>query len=340
MANPLKLKADLDASDVVRGGKQAESALEDISDAAGRTGKDLDDAFSTGGTTRFSGITTAGSAFGSFIGNLGSQAVGAGISIIGEYKDSILELNATSADTGLSLRVLDSLKESLQGYGDFDLGAIEGLIDRVTELSTSAVAGDSASVEAVGKLGLRVSDLIGPDGLLHDPDELLFTYANGWQNIEDSQKAAGIASELFGDDFDQLKRILDSGTGTLEDILRQQDAWSNPITQEDIDDITELEKKWAEFKDTLGDAGLVGFGSLKDAYDKFVNEGQPAILAALGSIGLNALKLGVAILNGLGLDEVERFFKRSFREMGRRPSIRGCLAKSANQRKWRGLRLP
>ena len=67
----------------------------------------------------------------------------------------------------------------------------------------------------------------------------------------------------------------------------------------------------------MGDAALEGFGSLKDAYDEFVNEGQPAILAALGSIGLNALNLGGAILNGLGLDEVERFFKRSFREMGR-----------------------
>lgn len=185
--NEAKYVFKADTRDLKRGAKSAEDSLEDVENQAEKTGREIDQAFSAGGTNRFGGLSGALGAAGRGIGVVASALGAISIGAVAGYKSFVektIELAKVSAETGIPIADLQALR-SVLSYAGYDFTDVESFFDRVSEISVEALLGETGAVEMLGRLNLKVEDLIGEDGSLKGPLDLFYLFAGAIAAIED-----------------------------------------------------------------------------------------------------------------------------------------------------------
>ena len=264
--NEAKYVFKADTRDLKRGAKSAEDSLEDVEDQAEKTGREIDQAFSAGGTNRFGGLSGALGAAGRGIGVVASALGAISIGAVAGYKSFVektIELAKVSAETGIPIADLQALR-SVLSYAGYDFTDVESFFDRVSEISVEALLGETGAVEMLGRLNLKVEDLIGEDGSLKGPLDLFYLFAGAIAAIEDPAKRSAAQTALFGEDADFVAGLLTAEgiQGDLNTLAEALDGVEDPADRAAI--ATDLfgDKGLALLKILNGDGGPETMGQL------------------------------------------------------------------------------
>lgn len=223
--------------------KQAEDAkrdLDNLGNEADQTGNDFDelgrdaqnsakqvgDGFNTT-AINMSSIMNVVSQIGNVIQsaiqgaiNLGKKIAG----IINDYYDAVDEINTNSAKYGISTDTYQKWKYASEiiDVSAETMGAALGKLEKQI----------GKSPEKFEELGISIRTA---SGAYRDSEDIFYDAVDALGKIDNETEADILANELFGKSFQELKPLIDAGTGSLKELGEQAEQRGAIMTPEELE---------------------------------------------------------------------------------------------------------
>lgn len=209
-----------------------------------------------------------GSAVGSFVGNLGSQAVRA----LADWGREALNSAGTIADlsnkTGLSMKAI----QEMQYVADQTGTTLDTMTRAAFMLGTRLADGKDSVVDAVARLGLNFKDIQALS-----PEEQFNRVVDALQGMASPQERNNLALQVFGK---SAAEILPAVVEGYRDIANQARISSDGQIQA-LDAATD---RWTQFKTNTMATIRSALGSTVLAFDSFVNKIKEAAVVSAGGV--------------------------------------------------------
>jgi hypothetical protein len=196
---------------------------------------------------KFGNMTQEVGRFGRRAAMLGGAAAG-GIFALANSTATLGDETAKTADLmGIGIAELQELRYAAERSG-VATDSLDGSMQRFVRRVGRAAQGGGAAAKAYDELGLSAKAL----GQM-TPDQALSVVADRLEEVTNQTDRVAYASALFGNEGEGMLRMLNGGSGALQDLRNQAHATGNVLSEEAARDAE-------DFKDALLDAqmGLQG----------------------------------------------------------------------------------
>lgn len=160
---------------------------------------------------------------------LAGAAATAGAAVLASVKSYVDlgdSLDEMASRTGFGVEALSELQHAAKLSGS-DLSGLEASVRRMQRTVTDAAGGSKSAADALGALGVSVSEL---EGL--SPEEQFNKLTAALADVEDASEKAALAQELFGRNGTALLPMLDGGAAGLA-AMRQEARELGVVMSED-----------------------------------------------------------------------------------------------------------
>lgn len=151
--------------------------------------------------------------------NLGKKIAG----IINDYYDAVDEINTNSAKYGISTDTYQKWKYASEiiDVSAETMGAALGKLEKQI----------GKSPEKFEKLGISIRTA---SGAYRDSEDIFYDAVDALGRIDDETEADILANDLFGKSFQELKPLIDAGTGSLKELGEQAEQRGAIMTPEEL----------------------------------------------------------------------------------------------------------
>jgi hypothetical protein len=143
--------------------------------------------------------------FGTLVGSIGAGLSGASAAVLGPLVAAVAYFSSVgdavekmAARTGMSAEAVSEFGHAADLSGT-DIGTVETAVRRMQQTISDAATGAQMSAEALGRLGLSASNLVGLS-----PDQQLAALADKIAAIQDPAQRTAVAMDIFGRSGTQL----------------------------------------------------------------------------------------------------------------------------------------
>lgn len=228
------------------------------------------------------GLTKAGGAMASFVGNLAANAVSAGIGMIAdslgdvvsgavEASDSIDNFKSTMTFAGASSKEIDKLTASSQDYANKTVYDLKTVLNTTAQLGANGVDNYGQLVQAAGNLNA----VVGGNADTFGSVSMVLTQTAG-------------AGKLTTDNWNQLADAIPGASGKLQSAMKKNGAYTGNFR--DAMEKGQITSK--EFNKAIMDLGMTK--AAKEAATS-----TKTISGAMGNLQASAETVGTNILNGI-----------------------------------------
>lgn len=225
---------------------KAEAALAKTKSELDKTTKEIDEfgkaADNAGKNTSFLADVFTGS----FLANLASDAMYAGIRMLQDFATTALDtagsLVKLSAETGQSIEKLQEMQYVTTALdGSTELLAKSQA--RLTRAMSEARDGTAQYVDAFARLGWSVSNITNGDGSLRDATDVMYEIIDALGNMTNETERDAIALDLMGRSAQELNPLIKAGSDEIKKLSQEARNSGAVMSQEAVQGI-----------DALGDA--------------------------------------------------------------------------------------
>lgn len=152
--------------------------------------------------------------------NLGKKIAG----IINDYYDAVDEINTNSTKYGISTDTYQKWKYASEiiDVSAETMGAALGKLEKQI----------GKSPEKFEKLGISIRTA---SGAYRDSEDIFYDAVDALGRIDDETEADILANDLFGKSFQELKPLIDAGTGSLKELGEQAEQRGAIMTPEELE---------------------------------------------------------------------------------------------------------
>ncbi|MEW6199175.1 MAG: phage tail tape measure protein [Planctomycetota bacterium] len=199
------------------------------------------------------------------LGALGSAALTFLGGTVKAFVDTGDALDEMSARTGVSVETLSELGWAADLAGA-DLETLETGLRKMQKVVTEAATGSASATEALGRLGLSVTDLVSLN-----PEQQFKLIADRLSKIQDPTQRAALAMEVFGKSGTRLLPLLADGAKGLEEYQRKARELGLTVSTETAKDAAALadtlDTLWRVLKQSAFTIGAALAPTIKDLGD-------------------------------------------------------------------------
>lgn len=222
-------------------------------------------------------------------------------------------LDEMSARTGVSVETLSELGWAADLAGA-DLETLETGLRKMQKVVTEAATGSASATEALGRLGLSVTDLVNLN-----PEQQFKLIADRLSKVQDPTLRAALAMEVFGKSGTRLLPMLADGAKGLEEYQRKARELGLTVSTETAQDAAALadtlDTLWRVLKQSAFTIGAALAPTIKDLGDavtravvrvtEWLKQNQALIVTALQvaavvtAVGASLIVAGT-LISGVG----------------------------------------
>jgi len=249
MAVVEKVKVVLDA-EVSKFRKQMSGAAESVSTA-------LRDVETRAGLAEGS-LGRLGRAGGVALAGLAASAGAATLAMIKQGS----EIAKLSRSVGASAQGYQKLDLALSRIGDGTIEVRDLFIDLNEKLGEAAEYGTGEGFEALNQLGIKMEELAGLT-----VDQKFIKITDALASLNDEQRAAALAAQIFGGRGNELIELFEKGEGYLQRFGDEMEDTGRIMDESLIQSAEEANQKFTKLFDSLNGVGVTALAAYSDELD-------------------------------------------------------------------------
>lgn len=236
------------------------------------------------------------------IGKIGAGMAGAGATILAPLTAAIAQFSTTGAQlsdmqarTGASAEALSKLAYAA-AQSSTDLGSVERGMRKLSQTVTDARDGSDSAALAIGRLGLKSSDLARMT-----PEQQMMAVADALEKIPDPGKRAARALDLLGNAGAEMMPLLKLGSDGIQALMDKADRLGVTLSQEQVAAASLFGNTLGDLKTVMSAVSIQIGAALAPAVTDLMGRVVPLVAQVIQWIRENGgLIKGVAML-GVGL---------------------------------------